>query len=172
MRSLGTVLAWVCGGLLVYPLPVVRATDLSEVAGVYYGGDGLGVNWTLTIVATGRFSFTWDGCLGRYDENEGDAVLEGGTLRLRPEQPLDKGLAKKLPLRWLPVAWGERVYLLEEEDVPLFAKYVNQGSEPRSEAHGLFLLRRDDWKKVAPGAPALPEKWSSFLLASLLGDAS
>jgi hypothetical protein len=143
----------------------VPAAEVGRVAGAYYQGDGLGVNWSLTVGAAGTFAFTWDGCLGRYDENEGDAVLEGGVLKLRPKKPLDHGMGKQLPLLWVPVRWGDRFYLLEEEDIPLFAKYVNQGWEPRTEAHGLFLLRRDDWKKKTSGPPVLPEKWSGLLLA-------
>ena len=61
--------------------------------------------------------------------------------------------------------WGDRMYLLEEEDIPRFAKYVNRGWEPRSGAHGLFLLRREDWKKRVSGAPALPDKWSGLVLS-------
>ena len=141
------------------------ASDIGRVAGTYYQGDGLGVNWSLTVSAAGAFSFTWDGCLGRYDENDGDAVLEGGFLELRPRKPLDHGMGKQLPLQWVPVPWGGRMYLLEEGDIPLFAKYVNQGWEPRARSHGLFLLRREDWKKKAPGMPSLPGKWSSLLLA-------
>jgi hypothetical protein len=45
-------------------------------------------------------------------------------------------MGKQLPLQWVLVPWGDRMYLLEEEDIPLFAKYVNQGWEPRTEAHG------------------------------------
>lgn len=84
-------------------------------------------------------------------------MLEDGILRLHPEKSLDQGMREQLPLQWVPVPWGDRMYLLEEKDIPLFAKYVNQGWEPRSEEHGLFLLRQQDWKKKVSGPPGLPQ---------------
>ena len=162
-HAIACALAW--NVALLCATEAGTASDIGRVEGTYYRGDGLGVNWTLSLSAAGTFSFTWDGCLGRYDDNDGDAVVDGDFLELRPRRPLDRGLGKQLPLRWVPVPWGGRMYLLEEGDVPLFAKYVNQGWEPRVGSHGLFLLRREDWKKTAPGMPTLPGKWSSLLLA-------
>jgi hypothetical protein len=141
-----------------------QVDGLGAVTGEYYLGDGLGLNWTLSLNAAGAFSFEWDGCMGRYDESEGSATLEDGFVRLVPTKAREQGVGKPLPLRWLPVPWGDRMYLLSEDDVPLFASYVNRGWEPRSGAHGLFLLRRDDWQKPAAGPPRLPDRWMPFIL--------
>ena len=43
-------------------------------AGDYYYGDGLGVNVELTLAPDSGFVFTWNGCLGLYDQNYGDVA--------------------------------------------------------------------------------------------------
>lgn len=135
--------------------------DVASLAGQYFEGDGLGVNWSLTLTSKGSFSFTWHGCLGLYDESEGNFAVEGGALVLRPAKPTK---TSRLPTRWLPIVWGERMYLLEENQIPLFTQYVNFGWEPRTQQYGLFMIRQTDWEKNATGSPRLPAQWAGFIL--------
>jgi hypothetical protein len=151
--------------LALLSVATATASDFRSLAGEYYEGDGLGVNWTLVLRAEGTFAFTWDGCMGRYAESHGVARLTNGILELTPEKAAQGALEKRVPLHWLPAVWADRVYLLERDAIPLFAKYVNLGWEPRSEMFGMFLLRRDDWKTSVTGLPDLPKDSLRLLLA-------
>ena len=131
--------------------------------GEYYSGDGLGMNWTFKVTDAGRFEFAWHGCLGLYDSNEGKLAVDGRWVTLAPEKPRDNGFARQLPLRWLYLRWGQRHYLIADDELSDFVRDVNDQSEPRSDAHGMHLLRDGDWKRRASGAPELPGEWASLL---------
>ena len=163
-NRLSIALALTCGTLLCCFSQGPKAVDLSEIAGTYYQGDGLGVNWTLTVDSQGRFSFTWDACMGRVDDNFGDAEIDDGVLLLHPQKPLEHGKLRRLPVRLLPVRWAERLYLVDDESMPLFAEYINRAKEPRSHAQGMFFLRQEDWRTKSSGYPNLPSRWERFLL--------
>ncbi|MBX7173824.1 MAG: rod shape-determining protein MreC [Pyrinomonadaceae bacterium] len=70
------------------------------------------------------------------------------------------------------VSWGERVYLLNYNDLYKFAAAVNLGFEPRGQIiHHDFLttdfyLRSGDEKKIVSGKPNLPNEWLSYILDS------
>src|SRR3989338_6088573 len=86
----------------------------TTVAGQYFLGDGLGVNNYLKLTENGNFSFKWHGCLGMYDENEGPYVIENGILVLSPQRPNIKKGFQGTPTRFLPIHWGDRLYLVPE----------------------------------------------------------
>ena len=145
-----------------------RASDrpkeaLAAVAGRYYLGDGLGVNCSLVIEPEGRFSFTWRGCLGLYDENKGAAKLINGKLILKPEQPNVREGFFGTATDFIPVRWGKRLYLVSRDDKKSFCEEVNQGREPRDNIHGSFYLRRGDEKIEVTGAPSVPKDWQPLL---------
>ena len=69
----------------------------------------------------------------------------------------------------VPIAWSDRIYLIDEGDLSGFANAVNFGLEPRSQLgsdpyFGSFYLREGDQNKKVSGAPGIPSKWSSLLL--------
>src|SRR4029079_175087 len=59
-------------------------------AGVYYYGDGLGANITLTVAPAAGFLYTLHGCLGLYDFNHGPIVVKNEELRLDPILPTER----------------------------------------------------------------------------------
>lgn len=135
-------------------------------AGDYYYGDGLGVNVDLRLAPKSGFVFTWHGCLGLYDLNYGDVVEKPDgrisfVFKFSNEQKGFEGLAAEL----LPVAWGERHYLIPADDVVGFANGINAGIEPRTTTHGRFLLKWGDEEKSAPGQPSLPPQYLKYLLS-------
>ena len=144
------------GGLLKSPV--------AEVAGEYYFGDGLGVNCSLTVTQEGRFSFVWRGCLGVYDRNSGEAKVEAGHLILKPERRNVRGGSRGTATDFIPVRWGERLYLIPEEEGRKFCNQANRGGEPRNGPHGHFYLRRDDWDKKVTGLPSVPKEWEALLM--------
>lgn len=137
---------------------------IKAFAGEYYFGDGTGVNCSLTVNPEGRFSFRWRGCLGVYDQNQGEAKVEAEHLILKPERPNVREGFRGTPTDFLIVRWGDRTYLIPEADKEAFCNHVNQGTEPRAKAHGSFYLRRGDWEKEVTGLPSVPKNWDSLLL--------
>lgn len=134
-------------------------------AGQYYCGDGLGVNVSLLLAPGAGYVFEWHGCLGLYDRNYGSVTETNSRIRLsftfKNERKGFQGIAEE----FIPVAWGERRYLIPSDDVVGFCNNVNEGTEPRDAPHGFYLLRRGDEKKAASGFPIVPEQYRPYLLA-------
>ena len=65
---------------------------------------------------------------------------------------------------FIPIRWGNRMYLVPTKEIVGFCNEVNSGSEPRKELHGRYLLRRGDEKRQATGDPAVPAEYQSYLL--------
>ncbi|MDZ4342467.1 MAG: hypothetical protein U1E51_08555, partial [Candidatus Binatia bacterium] len=108
--------------------------------------------------------FKWRGCLGTYDENEGPYTFKDGILILSPKRPnIQKGF-QGTPTRFLPINWGDRLYLVSENQVLDFVNKINQGNEPRNNRFGYFYLREGDENKKVDGFPKLSAQWQEFLL--------
>jgi hypothetical protein len=133
-------------------------------AGAYYCGDGLGVNVHLFLTPGTGYVFEWHGCLGLYDRNYGTITETNGRIRLsftfKNERKGFQGIAEE----FIPVAWGERVYLIPSDDVVGFCNKVNEGIEPRDAFYGFYLLRKGDEKKTVSGFPIVPEEYRAYLL--------
>jgi hypothetical protein len=138
-------------------------TTLPAVAGSYYYGDGLGMNFSLVVKPEGRFSFIWRGCLGVYDKNEGGARVVNDHLILTPEQPNESRGNRRIPTDLVLVHWGERLYLIPKEAAKGFCYEVINDREPRSNPHGEYYLREGDWGKKVTGLPNVPKEWESLL---------
>jgi hypothetical protein len=144
--------------LLLLPLRAFGA----DVVGKYYQGDGLGVNWNLSLTRDHRFTFEWTGCLGVYGSTRGTWRVEKDRLYLtvsgRPE-----GMADKMPRAYVVVSWGPRTYLVDD---PIeFCNQVNGGWEPRDHRGGMVFLRDQDWNLPAIGRPLLSTEYGEYLLA-------
>lgn len=139
------------------------ATPKVAWAGDYYFGDGLGQNVSLSLAPVSGVAATWQGCLGTYATNKGRVLPQAdGSLLLEYEQPNDQsmfGFADHL----VPVAWGERMYMIPEKELPAFASAVNLGDEPRNDAHGSFLMRTGDEQRKVDGVPELPPALQSLI---------
>ena len=134
------------------------------LAGDYFSGDGLGINCSLKLTTVGRFEFTWRGCLGEYDKNQGTAVFTDNVLVIEPEKPDVREGFQGTPTTFRVIRWGDRRYLVATEELLDFCNSINQGEEPRSRRHGNFYLQDGDWHVPISGRPALPEEWLAFLL--------
>lgn len=132
-------------------------------AGDYYFGDGLGQNVSLSLAPLSGVAATWQGCVGIYGANKGRVIPQAdGSLLLKYEQPNDQkgfGFADHV----IPVAWGERMYMISETELPAFASAVNLGDEPREGAHGSFLMRSGDEQRKVHGLPILPPARQSLI---------
>lgn len=133
-------------------------------AGRYYYGDGLGVNVALSLAPKSGFAFTWNGCLGLYDLNYGDVVEVDGRITLVFKYPNDQKRFQGIAPELIPIAWGERHYLVPADEVVRFANAINAGFEPSGSKSRRFLLREGDELKEVQGKPSLPSSYSEYLL--------
>ena len=133
-------------------------------AGGYYQGDGLGVNISVELAPESGFAFTWHGCLGLYDLNYGSVAEKDGRLELAFQFPNDQDGYRGLGPVLVPVRWGERRYLIADDELLRFVNDVNGGLEPRGDVHGSNLLRRGDEAKPVEGKPELPKEAAELLL--------
>ena len=133
-------------------------------AGRYYCGDGTGVNISVELAPKAGFAFAWSGCLGVYDRNFGAVQEKDGSLVLTFALPSQRKGPARLASTLVPVAWGERHYLVASDAMQEFANEVNGGTEPRQGVHGFTLLRRGDEGKKAEGKPKLPKEFAGLLL--------
>lgn len=132
-------------------------------AGDYYFGDGLGQNVALSLAPHSGVAATWEGCLGTYAANKGGVIPQAdGSLLLKYEQPNDQGVFGFAD-HVVPVAWGERMYMISEKELPAFASAVNLGDEPREGAMGSFLMRNGDERRKVYGLPVLPPAQRSLI---------
>jgi len=120
-------------------------------AGLYYQGAGLGANLTLAIAPKSGFAFTWYGCLGLYDQNYGEITEEDGRLKFSFALENAENQTFGIPAEFLPVPWGERLYLIPPDEMIEFSNEINSRREPRNEAFGQFFMRVGDWEKEVQG---------------------
>jgi hypothetical protein len=90
--------------------------------------------------------------------------LEDGSVHLHVEKQQKDAMSPSIPLVLQPLPWGRRMYLLDPGAVREFVDAINDGTEPRSEEHGLTLLRSEDWRIPASGLPSIPDPYASLVL--------
>lgn len=146
-------------------IPPQQATiDISRLAGEYSYGNGFDQNCTLEISPDGRFIYKRCSCEAVTDQAVGTASFDDGRLMLKPEQPRanwPRGTSDVL----VPVTWGQRLYLVPQDDIVGFSNHVNRGLEPVTRGSmGSYYLREGDWDRPATGKPELPHEWKNRLL--------
>lgn len=159
------------GGEQATPAPRIATPELpsllfpeAELPGRYYMGDGLNVNCALVLDAEHRFKFSSRGGLGEYDRNEGSWRLVGDVVEVIPERPNRRTPVLGVNLRFVPVKWGARLYLVDENETPGFAAAAGFGQLPGGEGvHGPDFVKTS----VLPlpprrGKPLLPERFRGF----------
>ena len=145
----------------------INTISLKDIAGVYYFGDGLGVNCSLVLSAQGEFTFIWTGCLGIYDKNKGTAAIKDGILHIEPNKPNVREGFKGTPTDFFALHLGSRMYLIPINELGDFYRDVKSGREPRSDIHGMFYLRETDLNKPVKGRLVIPQQWTKYLTTQL-----
>ena len=173
-----------------------QTLSVNELAGTYVAGHNFGGS-SITLEADGTYSQNSGACTMATKES-GKYLLSDGVIRFTilkytgvqfsdesKEIDLFNDEARKEfygyrdgekvePLKTeftlLPVKWGERIYLIDEDDLKDFSNAINLGLEPRNELrsepyYGQFYLRESDLSKSASGKPSLPTEWQSFILS-------
>lgn len=144
--------------------PEHATTDILRLAGEYAYGNGFDLNCTLVLSPDGRFVYKRCDCEVVVEEVRGTAVLQNGELVLQTEQPRENWPSGMYGVM-IPVRWGQRLYLLPQDDFLGFSNQVNRGVEPISTGSmGRYFLREGDWDRPADGKPSLPAEWQKRLL--------
>lgn len=132
-------------------------------AGEYYTGDGIS-HTALFLSPAGRYFFT-HGAHGRSSSGvSGKIRFEDGILRLSDADEI------WLKSAYHVVPWGERVYLLADDEMVRFANYVNAGWEPKyGHRAASFMERHRDSLLLATGRPKIPEKFAPYILDRVVG---
>jgi hypothetical protein len=74
-------------------------------------------------------------------------------------------------MKFIPVRWGQRLYLISPIDMIDFAVAINSGEEPKMQDKSErvrrchFFLRDSDWNKPVFGLPDLPSPWKTLTLS-------
>ncbi|MGH7192879.1 MAG: hypothetical protein ACREJM_05000 [Candidatus Saccharimonadales bacterium] len=136
-----------------------------EWAGEYYCGDGMGFNLSLTMAPKSGYLFEARGCTGRYGRNYGPVTPSADRLRLAFRRPVQRERLFTIADQLIQVHWGPRRYLISPKDMLEFCNAINAGTEPRTDIHGLHLLRCGDEAKAVQGLPTVPDEFKDYLLA-------
>ncbi len=145
--------------------------DRPAVAGEYVAGTSASSAVVLQIRESGEFVYRAGAGLQPAasatgpTEYRGRWVWDADTIQLEPVYDEEREDYPKMPVRWVPIPWGRRLYLVPEGRLIDFCNAVNLGQEPRIELVGDLPLRRGDWRLPAPGGPSLPQDWRRFILA-------
>jgi hypothetical protein len=124
------------------------------------------------VLSQGTLRFTISKYTGSHNGADHEVDLSNAKLRREffqyPEDGKDEPLKTEFTL--FPIKWGERIYLIYENDVADFTNAINLGLEPREPGpqlnyYGMFFLRKGDEEKPTNGKPSLPPKWQALLLS-------
>lgn len=144
--------------------PNYAATDITRLAGEYSYGNGLDLNCSLEISSDGRFLYKKCSYEVLLEQAKGKVSLEDGRLILTPEKSHETWPRGTSPIL-IPISWGQRLYLIPQNDIAGFSNQINRGIEPVSRGSmGSYYLREGDWDRPASGQPDLPEEWKKRLL--------
>jgi hypothetical protein len=130
-------------------------TNLADVDGEYFMGDGLGMNLRLSILPDGRYSFVSSGCTGVHHRECGHVRQTEGRYVLSPSEPSEPVVERTLVL----VRRDRRCYLIPPGKMQEFRDAITEGREPRDEVRGSFYVRRP--VEPADGLPDTPVGWAN-----------
>lgn len=112
----------------------------------------------LVLAPGAGFGYAHRDC-GTTEYDYGSVRESGGELRLVSDFPRAKPEGQMAPEVLLLVRWGPRRYLIPPSRVPRFLEALEQGKSP--DVWGGFLIRRNEARQPASGAPILPAAWSA-----------
>jgi hypothetical protein len=139
--------------------------DESKLRGSYRRGDYRLGTCELKLESEHRFRFTRDRGERLPEQNRGSWRIDGDTLTLSPELPVNQG-DEMLNSRFLPIKWGNRLYLVKEQEMPAFCA---QSGRHRTQMNRVDSLSPDyikRYRKKNPpplrGEPSIPERYKHF----------
>ena len=102
--------------------------------------------------------------MGLSGQNYGEITEKDGYLIFSFALENEEYVTGGIPEKFLPVPWGERLYLIPVKGIINFCNEINSRWEPRKGQYGFFFLKREDWMKEVQGQPEIPEQFRPYLL--------
>ena len=150
-----------------------------ELVGKYHMGSHWNINCVLTLTADHRFTFVWmfdiivcdskGNCKPYvFDSNTGAWERQGDVVVMRPEKPNLRDGGGGMATRLVPVTWGKRHYLADENQMPAFAVAARNSArrKPGADDDGLNSIcytQMKDGKPVStPGKSLLPARYIDY----------
>jgi hypothetical protein len=146
--------------------------SMADVAGTYHESSGL-AGCIVDLRPDGTVSMQYWFDVGDMEPNGGAYTVRNGLVQIRYEPPTHLRDWPQSPERLVPVLWGERRFLVWEEQLADFWDTVHHGADPCSQAMGVWwsLFRREgDDAKPATGLPQVPPRYVDYVVrTSVLG---
>jgi hypothetical protein len=134
---------------------------LAGLAGEYFFSNGF-ESENLELSSKGRFKLEYRNCTGGY-QISGNAKFVDGHLALTTDL-VYRMFFDAAPSDFIPIRWGERLYLVPRWEGAVFCNHINLGS-PTGYPASTFYIRSGDEKKKVRGLPDVPKEWKPMLLA-------
>lgn len=135
---------------------------IKEFEGNYYMGDGLGLSCVFRINADATFTLVSATDSGYREDYEGSISVENMRFVLTPNKKVAE-LELCFHPTVIPINWGERKYLLPDDDDEFskfiasnFCEEIKSGDEPRDSYLGSSYLRSSDIHSSVRGLPTKP----------------
>ena len=112
---------------------------------------------SISVRPDGTVNYTSMGCFNCWSST-GSAKINDGRMKLSL-MPERAGFHTEFVL----VPWGDRRYLIANDEAKTFCNAVNQGRAQRT-GYREFFTRRPDCNKKVDGLPSVPRTWQAFLL--------
>jgi hypothetical protein len=140
-----------------------KTRPLSELAGAYtYQDDCAGV--LLRIATDGTYQYSYWNDTGGQLEFRGTCSAGDGALRLTPTGPYSSSVGY-LAGDYIPIDWGNRVFLVPEKERLLFCSAANGAFIPRCVSRGPGKAYPGPFaRRTLEGVPIVPREWKPFLL--------
>ena len=132
----------------------------ADLVGEYWCGDS-GMSQCLRLDADGSFDWALHGCLGVEGRNHGTFNVVDSVLQL---EPAERNVVLLGGTRFVPVKWGDRLYLIPAAIIGRFRERIARGEEPRIGIGGgrsPFYLRASDWDVAITSVPIAPAPWNA-----------
>lgn len=146
-----------------HPKAQVPLYNVARLPGTYFYDNGMGSSNRLTLHLGNTFGYRSIGCFGEVSRFDGIWRLEGDVMILEPTQDDDD--TYPFSRRLIPVPWGERMYLVDENAVPAFAADARGGKVLSAGVHEYDYVQVDpESHEVKPmaGIPVFPERYLVF----------
>ena len=150
---------------LIFTCLIAFATEPGEIPGEIAtrwsrNGDGFRSH-SLIVRPDGTATYSAMGCFNCWSTT-GSAKFDDDRLKLSlmPEP-------KDFPTEFFLVTWGDRRYLIANDEAKKFCNAVNQGRAQRIDMWE-FLTPRPVCNMEVHGLPRVPRSWQAFLLSTLI----
>lgn len=101
--------------------------------GEYFDGGGFGGHY-LELKPNHRFSYRLQACVGIASRNQGTWQIQGEVVVLTPEDRTSIG-HEWLHLKMIPVTWKNKLYLVDENEMPSFCHTLYTGAPDGVNGH-------------------------------------